>query len=120
MTSPEKRQSIMKADVMHSQLIVYTIGHSTRRLDQLVELLRMYGIGRLVDVRTIPRSRHNPQFNKETLGVFLRNRRIAYRHMQELGGLRAMPAPILPIAAGVMPPFAALPTICRHRSLPRP
>ena len=43
---------------------------------------------RLVDIRSIPRSRHNPQFNRETLSRFLRNRRIGYRHMKSLGGLR--------------------------------
>ena len=69
-------------------VVIFTVGHSTRSLDNFVELLRHHGIDRLVDVRTIPRSRHNPQFNKDTLGVFLRNRRIAYRHMKELGGLR--------------------------------
>ena len=69
-------------------LIVYTFGHSTRSLDEFVELLRHYGIQRLVDIRTIPRSRHNPQFTKDVLALFLRNRRIAYRHMKELGGLR--------------------------------
>ncbi|MDD2467070.1 MAG: DUF488 domain-containing protein [Desulfobulbus sp.] len=68
--------------------MIFTVGHSTRSLEDFVELLRHYGIERLVDVRTIPRSRHNPQFNKDTLGGFLRNRRIAYRHMKELGGLR--------------------------------
>lgn len=68
--------------------MIFTVGHSTRTLDDFVKLLRQYDIGRLVDVRTIPRSRHNPQFNKESLGVFLRNRGIAYRHMKELGGLR--------------------------------
>jgi uncharacterized protein (DUF488 family) len=67
---------------------LYTIGHSTHSLDEFVELLRHYEVGRLVDVRTIPRSRHNPQFNKEDLSVSLRNRRISYRHMKELGGLR--------------------------------
>lgn len=68
--------------------VIFTVGHSTRSLDEFVELLRHYGIKLLVDVRTIPRSRHNPQFNKETLSAFLRNRRIGYRHMKELGGLR--------------------------------
>ncbi|MBK6880565.1 MAG: DUF488 domain-containing protein [Elusimicrobia bacterium] len=67
---------------------IFTLGHSTRSLDELVKILRAYGVRRLVDVRTIPRSRHNPQFNKETLGKFLRNRRINYRHMKSLGGLR--------------------------------
>jgi len=78
----------MKAQVSHSQLLVYTVGHSTHSLDDFVGLLRAYGIERLVDVRTIPRSRHNPQFNCDTLGKFLRNRRIGYRQMKELGGLR--------------------------------
>jgi uncharacterized protein (DUF488 family) len=67
---------------------VHTVGHSTLGLDEFVGLLRAYGIARLVDVRTIPRSRHNPQFNSDTLGPALRNRRIGYRHMKALGGLR--------------------------------
>ena len=70
------------------KLIVYTIGHSTRSLEDFTELLRHNGIQRVVDVRTIPRSRHNPQFAKESLGQHLRNRRIGYRHMKALGGLR--------------------------------
>ncbi|MBT1073933.1 DUF488 family protein [Geobacter grbiciae] len=70
------------------QLTIYTVGHSTRSLEEFVALLRAHGIRQLVDVRTIPRSRHNPQFNRDTLGTFLRNRRIGYRHMKELGGLR--------------------------------
>ena len=69
-------------------MVIYTVGHSTRSLDDFVELLRHYGVARLVDVRTIPRSRHNPQFNGDTLGRSLRNRRIGYRHMKNLGGLR--------------------------------
>lgn len=67
---------------------LYTVGHSTRSLDDFVDLLRAYGIGRLADVRTIPRSRHNPQFNGDTLGPYLRNRKIDYLHLKELGGLR--------------------------------
>jgi len=68
--------------------IVFTIGHSTRTLDELVEILRAHGVDRLVDVRTMPRSRHNPQFNRESLSKALRNRRVSYRHMKALGGLR--------------------------------
>ncbi|MDD5627658.1 MAG: DUF488 domain-containing protein [Elusimicrobia bacterium] len=67
---------------------IFTVGHSTRSLEDLVALLRAHGIRQLVDVRSIPRSRHNPQFNMETLGKALRNRRIGYRHMKDLGGLR--------------------------------
>jgi uncharacterized protein (DUF488 family) len=68
--------------------VIYTIGHSTRSLDELVEMLRAHGVERLVDVRTVPRSRHNPQFNRETLSQSLHNRRLSYRHMKSLGGLR--------------------------------
>jgi uncharacterized protein (DUF488 family) len=78
----------MKAQESHAQLSIFTVGHSTHSLDDFMALLRANGIERLVDVRTIPRSRHNPQFNHDTLGKFLRNRRIGYRRMKELGGLR--------------------------------
>ncbi len=67
---------------------IFTIGHSTRSGEEFVELLRVHGVQRLVDVRSIPRSRHNPQFNRDELGPFLRRRRINYRHMKTLGGLR--------------------------------
>ena len=78
----------MKTIESHGRLTVYTVGHSTHSIDDFVGLLRAYSIERLVDVRSIPRSRHNPQFNYDTLGTFLRNRRIGYRLMKELGGLR--------------------------------
>lgn len=68
--------------------VIYTVGHSTHTLDELVEMLRGHGVERLIDIRTIPRSRHNPQFNRETLSEALHNRRIGYRHMKSLGGLR--------------------------------
>jgi len=68
--------------------VLFTLGHSTRSLEEFVEVLRAHGVRRLVDVRSIPRSRHNPQFNRDTLSCFLRNRRISYRHMKSLGGLR--------------------------------
>jgi Domain of unknown function DUF488 len=68
--------------------VVLTIGHSTRTLDSLIELLEAHRVERLVDVRTIPRSRRNPQFNRETLPAALRKARIGYRHMKALGGLR--------------------------------
>ena len=68
--------------------VIFTVGHSTRSLDELVEILRAHGVKRLIDVRTIPRSRHNPQFNRETLSKALHNRGFNYRHMKALGGLR--------------------------------
>jgi len=67
---------------------IYTIGHSTRTLDELVAALRSFEIRTLVDVRTVPRSRHTPQFNREDLGPRLRDRGIDYRHLPGLGGLR--------------------------------
>jgi uncharacterized protein (DUF488 family) len=67
---------------------VLTIGHSTRTLDEFVQLLEVYGVTLLVDVRTVPRSRHNPQFNKETLPDNLKHGGIRYIHMPEIGGLR--------------------------------
>jgi uncharacterized protein (DUF488 family) len=70
------------------KLIVLTIGHSTRTWKVFLELLRAYGVKRVVDVRSIPRSRHNPQFNRETLSTKLRAARIGYVHLQKLGGLR--------------------------------
>jgi DNA-3-methyladenine glycosylase II len=67
---------------------VYTVGHSTRTLDELVTLLRAFEVTVLADIRTIPRSRHNPQFNRDVLGSKLRARRIRYVHLAQLGGLR--------------------------------
>lgn len=67
---------------------VLTIGHSTRTLEEFLHVLQVHGVTRLVDVRTIPRSRHNPQFNKETLPADLRSAGLVYQHMAGLGGLR--------------------------------
>lgn len=67
---------------------VFTIGHSTRTLNELVAMLRAFDVSVLADIRTIPRSRHNPQFNGEALPSTLRSRRLRYVHIPELGGLR--------------------------------
>ena len=67
---------------------VYTIGHSTRPQAELIDLLRHYGVVTLADVRTIPRSRHNPQFNREALAEALAAAGMAYVHLPLLGGLR--------------------------------
>ena len=74
--------------VLVTQPTVLTIGHSTRTLDTFIEMLCAHGVRHLVDVRTIPRSRHNPQFNRDTLPEALRLAGIAYTHMELLGGLR--------------------------------
>ena len=68
--------------------VVLTIGHSTRSLEELLGLLKAHGVEHLADVRTIPRSRHNPQFNREGLAGQLRRIGIDYTHMPALGGLR--------------------------------
>ena len=68
--------------------LVYTIGHSTRSFDELVAMLRAFSVDVLVDIRTVPRSRHNPQYNADTLRTRLRGRRIRYVQLPELGGLR--------------------------------
>ena len=67
---------------------VYTIGHSTRGADQFIALLDAHRVRMLVDVRTIPRSRHNPQFNADALAATLMAAGIGYIHMPSLGGLR--------------------------------
>jgi uncharacterized protein (DUF488 family) len=67
---------------------IFTVGHSTLPLESFVELLQAYGIERLADIRTIPRSRRNPQFNADTLPVELAKQGIEYQPMPELGGLR--------------------------------
>lgn len=69
-------------------LLVYTIGHSTRDLPSFLDLLRSYAIRQLVDIRTIPRSRKNPQYNMDVLPVALRAAGIRYTHIADLGGLR--------------------------------
>jgi uncharacterized protein (DUF488 family) len=67
---------------------VLTIGHSTRTWKDFLALLRAHRVKRVIDVRSIPRSRHNPQFNRETLSKKLRAARIGYVHLRKLGGLR--------------------------------
>ncbi len=68
--------------------MIYTIGHSTRTTDLLLGILNEYGIEQVVDVRTLPYSKYNPQFSKETFAETLEANGIKYVHMKELGGLR--------------------------------
>jgi uncharacterized protein (DUF488 family) len=67
---------------------IFTVGHSNLSIDDFMTLLRAYGIKRLVDIRTIPRSRHNPQFNSEALSHSLKQEKIDYVALPALGGLR--------------------------------
>jgi uncharacterized protein (DUF488 family) len=67
---------------------ILTIGHSTRELDEFFSLLKAHEVEHLVDVRSVPRSRRNPQFNRETFGKALGRRGLGYTHEPSLGGLR--------------------------------
>jgi uncharacterized protein (DUF488 family) len=68
--------------------LIFTVGHSTRPIEEFVHLLEAHGVQRLIDIRTVPRSRTNPQFNRDTLPASLKTAGIEYLHMPELGGLR--------------------------------
>jgi len=68
--------------------VIFTIGHSTHALEEFVSLLRSHSIALVIDVRTISRSRHNPQFNGEQFAESLKRADIGYLHMSGLGGLR--------------------------------
>lgn len=67
---------------------VYTIGHSTRTIPEFVEVLRTGAVQLVVDIRTIPRSRTNPQYNEDALPAALAEWQVGYRRIAELGGLR--------------------------------
>jgi len=69
-------------------MTIYTIGHSTRSLDEFLTLLRAHGITQLGDVRTVPKSRRHPHFAGDALAPSLRAAGVAYRHLPALGGLR--------------------------------
>jgi uncharacterized protein (DUF488 family) len=74
----------------------FTIGHSTRPIDEFTALLRGADLKLVVDVRTVPRSRTNPQFNRDTLPASLASHGVAYEHCPALGGLRAKQPGISP------------------------
>ena len=67
---------------------IFTIGHSTRDINDFILLMKEYGIEEIVDIRTIPKSRHNPQFNSDNLKTVLIKNGIIYKHLEKLGGLR--------------------------------
>ena len=81
-------------------LTFFTIGHSTRAIGEFIELLAASEIGLVVDVRTVPRSRTNPQYNREALPASLSGSQIAYEHIAELGGLRPRSRDIAPSVNG--------------------
>jgi uncharacterized protein (DUF488 family) len=67
---------------------IFTIGHSTHPIGDFIGLLQSHGVSQLIDIRTIPKSRRNPQFNSDALAASLRDAGIVYVHMKSLGGLR--------------------------------
>jgi uncharacterized protein (DUF488 family) len=67
---------------------IFTIGHSTQPIPEFTGKLKMHGVQTLVDIRTIPRSRYNPQYEQPALKAELERQGIGYRYMQALGGLR--------------------------------
>lgn len=68
--------------------LICTIGHSTLPLQEFIHLLQINGVTHLLDVRSVPRSRHNPQFNRDSLPAALQVVGIDYTHLAGLGGLR--------------------------------
>ncbi|MGE0670378.1 MAG: DUF488 family protein [Parachlamydiales bacterium] len=67
---------------------IYTIGHSNRPIEDFMKLLKAHQIETVIDIRSIPRSRHNPQFNQDKLKRSLKKEKIHYIHLEKLGGLR--------------------------------
>jgi len=79
---------MVKVLIKRQDLTVYTVGHSTRSLEEFIEILKIYNITALIDVRAVPRSRHNPQFNKEDLSNTLKTVGIKYLALSSIGGIR--------------------------------
>ncbi|KXK57988.1 MAG: DUF488 domain-containing protein [Chlorobi bacterium] len=69
-------------------MLIYTVGHSTRTQEALMELLKQYGVRAVIDIRAIPYSRHNPQFNREEMQRAYATSGIRYQHVESLGGKR--------------------------------
>ena len=86
----KKRDDQFSPEAGEAEIVsrVSTIGHSTRPLEVFIDLLKVHGVKMVIDVRTIPRSRQNPQFNLDALPDTLRAAGIGYEHIAGLGGLR--------------------------------
>jgi Protein of unknown function, DUF488 len=87
-TNADERLATAQLSSTTNSLTIFTIGHSTHPIGEFIALLKNYGIEQLVDVRTVPKSRHVPQFNSEALAESLCKQRISYVHLKALGGLR--------------------------------
>jgi uncharacterized protein (DUF488 family) len=84
----KRKRSVPKPAAGKASPLILTIGHSVHPIEEFIRLLQVHEVTCVVDVRTIPRSRHNPQFNAESLPVSLKQASIDYIHMPGLGGLR--------------------------------
>ncbi|MGA8593455.1 MAG: DUF488 domain-containing protein [Bryobacteraceae bacterium] len=78
----------MHQTIFQDSVVIYTLGHSTRPADEFVRILRTYGIELVADIRTIPRSRRNPQYDQNALKQLLAKEGVEYFHFAGLGGLR--------------------------------
>jgi uncharacterized protein (DUF488 family) len=81
----------MNDSAIDAGLTIWTIGHSTRPLDAFIRLLVQAAVNLLVDIRSVPRSRTNPQFDRQSLPAALAEAGVGYRHLAGLGGLRGPP-----------------------------
>src|SRR5580704_16012110 len=87
-TEGRTRKQLPPREMQWPRNAIFTVGHSTLPIDRFVALLHAYGIESLADIRTVPRSRHNPQFNGDTFGIALKAENIEYVPISTLGGLR--------------------------------
>jgi uncharacterized protein (DUF488 family) len=78
----------MKPPAPRDKTVIFTVGHSIHPIDEFIELLKRHGVRQIIDIRTIPKSRRNPQFNSDALATALDKAHIAYVHLKALGGLR--------------------------------
>jgi uncharacterized protein (DUF488 family) len=78
----------MRAAFVFSRRMILTVGHSTHPIEEFLALIEAHGVQQIVDIRTIPKSRRNPQFNSDELAESLATRGIRYAHLPALGGLR--------------------------------
>lgn len=87
--SPTRKRPVAhESERREPPLEILTVGHSTRSIGEFIALLTAHGVQQLIDVRTVPRSRHNPQFGAEQLSESLQRAGIRYEQMRALGGLR--------------------------------
>ena len=99
---------------------LYTVGHSTRSLDELVSALKAHSIETLVDIRAFPMSRRLPYFNRESLERSLPEQGIRYLWMKALGGYRKATGKDSPTPRCATPTFATMPTTRSPRSSSKP